>query len=48
MSNGMMVGGLGPVGQPGVEDVDVSSVLRGHMELQAKMGEVLRIIDVDA
>lgn len=31
-----------------MQDVDVSSVLRGHMELQTKMGEVLRVIDIDA
>ncbi len=43
----MMVAGLGPVKQPGVEDVDVSSVLGGHMELQAKMGEVIQLIDID-
>lgn len=48
LSNGIKVAGLGPVEQPGVQDVDVSSVLRGHMELQTKMGEVLRIIDIDA
>ena len=48
LSNGMMVAGLAPVQQPGIEDVDVSSVLRGHMELQAKIGEVLKIVDVDA
>jgi len=39
---------LGPVNQPGVEDIDVGSVLKGHMELQAKMPEIIRIIDVDA
>ncbi|WWD20595.1 hypothetical protein CI109_105071 [Kwoniella shandongensis] len=48
MSNGIRVAGLGPVNQPGVQDVEVSSVLRGHMELQAKMPEILKIIDVDA
>ncbi|WVQ85872.1 hypothetical protein IAT38_008040 [Cryptococcus sp. DSM 104549] len=48
MSSGIRVAGLGPVEQPGVEDVDVSPVLRGHMELQAKMPEILRVIDVDA
>ncbi|KAK8850413.1 hypothetical protein IAR55_004331 [Kwoniella newhampshirensis] len=48
MSNGIRVAGLGPVNHPGVQDVDVSSVLRGHMELQAKMPEILKIIDVDA
>ncbi len=46
--NGISVAGLGPVAQPGVQDVDVSSVLKGHMELQTKMGDVLRVIDVDA
>ncbi|WVW81013.1 hypothetical protein I302_103004 [Kwoniella bestiolae CBS 10118] len=48
MSNGIKVAGLGPVEQPNIEDVDISSVLRGHMELQAKMPEILRIIDIDA
>ncbi|KAK6906789.1 hypothetical protein I203_100776 [Kwoniella mangroviensis CBS 8507] len=48
MSNGIRVAGLGPVEQPGVEDMDVSSVLRGHMEIQAKMPEILKIIDIDA
>ncbi|WRT70552.1 uncharacterized protein IL334_007550 [Kwoniella shivajii] len=48
MSNGIRVAGLGPVERPGVEDVDISSVLRGHMELQAKMPEILKIIDIDA
>ncbi|WWC72440.1 uncharacterized protein I206_106402 [Kwoniella pini CBS 10737] len=48
MSNGIKVSGLGPVEQPGIEDIDISSVLRGHMELQAKMPEILKIIDIDA
>jgi hypothetical protein len=48
LSNGVKVAGLGPVEQPGVQDVDVSSVLRGHLEIQTKVGEVLRIIEVDA
>ncbi len=48
LSNGIMVAGLGPVRQAGVEDVDISGVLRGHMELQAKMGDILEIIDIDA
>jgi hypothetical protein len=39
--------GLGPVEQVGVQDIDVSSVLRGHMELQAKMGDIIKIIDID-
>lgn len=47
MSNGIRVAGLGPVECPSVENVDVSSALRGHMELQAKMPEILKIINVD-
>lgn len=47
MSNGIRVAGLGPVEHLGVENVDVSSVLKGHMELQAKMPEILKIINVD-
>lgn len=47
LSNGVKVAGLGLVGKPGVEDVDVSQVVRGHMELQAKMADILRVIDVD-
>lgn len=47
MSNGIRVAGLGPVEHLGVENVDVSAVLKGHMELQAKMPEILKIIDVD-
>jgi hypothetical protein len=39
---------LGPVNQPGVQDIDVSEVLGGHMELQAKMPEIIRILDVDS
>lgn len=47
LNSGVSPAGLGPVNQPGVQDVDVSEVLRGHMELQAKMPEIIRIIDVD-
>jgi hypothetical protein len=47
LQNGINVAGLTAVAQTGVEDVNISSVLRGHMELQAKMGDVLRVIDVD-
>ena len=42
-----MPAGLGPVEQSGIEDIDVSSVLKGHLELQAKIGEVMSIIDID-
>ncbi|EIW69835.1 hypothetical protein TREMEDRAFT_43510 [Tremella mesenterica DSM 1558] len=48
LSSGIKVAGLGPVNQPGVEDVNLSGVLGGHMELQAKIGDVLRVIDPDA
>jgi hypothetical protein len=48
LSSGIQPAGLGPVEQPGVQDVNVSTVLRGHMELQTKMGEVMRLIDLDA
>lgn len=48
LSDGRQPAGLGPVERLGVQDVDVSSVLKGHMELQTKMGDVLRVIDVDA
>jgi hypothetical protein len=48
LSSGVQIAGLGPVERPGVEDIDVSSVVGGHMELQAKMGDVMRLIDVDA
>ncbi|WVN89593.1 uncharacterized protein L203_104820 [Cryptococcus depauperatus CBS 7841] len=47
MSSGVRVAGLASVEHQGVENVDVSSVLRGHMELQAKMPDILRIIDID-
>lgn len=48
LQNGTYVAGLRPVERPGVEDIDISSVLDGHLELQEKMPEILRIIDVDA
>jgi len=48
LQSGIQVAGLGRVNQPGIQDVDLSTVLRGHFELQAKMGEILKIIDVDA
>jgi hypothetical protein len=47
MTSGLKVAGLGPVEMPGVEDVDVSSALGGHFELQAKMGDIMHILDVD-
>ena len=47
LSSGIKVAGLGPVAQPEVEDVDISSVLKGHMELQTKLSDILKIINVD-
>ncbi|ORX41140.1 hypothetical protein BD324DRAFT_613381 [Kockovaella imperatae] len=48
LSNGIMPAGLGPVERPGIEDVDVSSILRGHLEIQAKIGDVINLIGIDA
>ncbi|ORY35665.1 hypothetical protein BCR39DRAFT_511389 [Naematelia encephala] len=48
LQNGTQPAGLGPVNQPGVQDIDVSKVLRGHMQLQTKMSEIIRIVDLDA
>jgi hypothetical protein len=42
------VAGIGPVNQPGVQDIDISSALKGHMELQTKLPDILSIIDIDA
>jgi len=47
LSSGIKVAGLGPVNQPGVEDVDVSSTLKGHMEIQTKLSDILKAINVD-
>lgn len=46
-NNGVCVAGLGPVQQPGVEDMDLSEVLHGHSEINTKMGEVLHVLEVD-
>lgn len=46
-NNGVCVAGLGPVKQPGVEDMDLSEVLSGHSEINTKMGEVLQVLEVD-
>lgn len=48
LSSGIKVAGIGPVNQPGVQDVDISSTLKGHMEIQTKLPDILEIIDVDA
>lgn len=47
LSNGAFVAGLRAVKQPGVEDIDLSDVLDGHLDIQEKMGEILRVIRVD-
>jgi hypothetical protein len=47
LNSGLSPAGLAPVNQPGVEDVDMSSVLKGPMELQMKMADIIRIIDID-
>ena len=47
LNSGVSPAGLGPVNQVGVEDIDIGSVLKGHMELQAKMPEIIRIIEID-
>ncbi|CAK9786616.1 DUF726-domain-containing protein [Cutaneotrichosporon oleaginosum] len=46
-NNGVCVAGLGPVQQPGVEDMDLSEVLGGHSEINTKMGEVLQVLEID-
>lgn len=46
-NNGVCVAGLGPVQQPGVEDMDVSDVLGGHSEINTKIGEVLQVLEID-
>ncbi|GMK54473.1 hypothetical protein CspeluHIS016_0110590 [Cutaneotrichosporon spelunceum] len=46
-NNGVCVAGLGPVQQPGVEDMDLSDVLDGHSEINTRMGEVLQVLEVD-
>lgn len=48
LSSGIKVAGIGPVNQPGVQDVDISSALKGHMEIQTKLADILKIIDIDA
>lgn len=47
LNSGLSPAGMTPVNQPGVEDVDVGSVLKGHMELQTKMAEIIEIINID-
>lgn len=47
LQNGVHVAGLRPVNQPGVEDVDLTDVVEGHLDLQRQMGEVLRVLRID-
>lgn len=48
LEDGTQPAGLGPVNREGVQDIDVSSIVRGHMELHTKLPDVLRVIDIDA
>ena len=48
LSSGIKVAGLGPVNQPGIQDVDISSTLKGHMEIQTKLADIMKIVNVDA
>lgn len=48
LNSGLSPAGLAPVKQKGVQDIDVGTVLKGHMELQAKMADIIRIVNVDA
>ncbi|KAJ9125671.1 hypothetical protein QFC22_000633 [Naganishia vaughanmartiniae] len=47
LQNGVHVAGLRPVNQPGIEDVDLTDVVEGHLDLQRQMGEVLRVLRID-
>ncbi|KAI5451865.1 hypothetical protein NCC49_001167 [Naganishia albida] len=47
LQNGVHVAGLRAVDQPGVEDVDLSDVIEGHLDIQRQMGEVLKVIRID-
>lgn len=33
--------------RPGVEDVNISDVLDGHLDIQEKMPEILKVIKID-
>lgn len=47
LQNGVHVAGLRAVKQPGVEDIDLSDVIEGHLDIQRQMNEVLRVIRID-
>ncbi|GHJ85206.1 hypothetical protein NliqN6_1608 [Naganishia liquefaciens] len=47
LQNGVHVAGLRAVNQPGVEDVDLSEVIEGHLDIQRQMNEVLKVIKID-
>ena len=47
LQNGVHVAGLREVNQPGVEDVDLSEVIEGHLDIQRQMNEVLKVIKID-
>ena len=46
-NNGVCVAGLGAVMQPGVEDVDLSDAIGGHFEINARIPEVLEMLQID-
>lgn len=47
LQNGLYPAGLRPINEPGVEDVSLSEVLDGHMDIQRKMKDILEVIRVD-
>lgn len=48
LSNGVHVAGLREVKQAGVEDINISEVVDGHLDLQIKMPEILQVLQIDA
>jgi hypothetical protein len=48
LSNGVHVAGLREVKQAGVEDINISEVVDGHLDLQKKMPDILQVLHIDA
>jgi len=48
LSNGVHVAGLREVKQAGVEDINISEVVDGHLDLQKKMPEILQVLQIDS
>lgn len=46
-NSGICVAGLGPVDVRGVENVNLSGVINGHNEINARAGEILEVIQID-